>query len=151
MQLLEQLSREIFKRYGFAEVRLPTFEDSALFTRSIGEATDIIEKEMYVFKDRKGRDLALRPEGTAGAVRLYVEHALGQYDAVNKYFYSGSMFRYERPQAGRYREFTQADIDIVGANVLAERRRGDFGETDDVLDNPVVVTIKHGVTQILHI
>ncbi len=114
LQLLEQLSRDIFSRYGFSEVRFPTFEDAALFTRSIGEATDIIEKEMYVFKDRKGRDLALRPEGTASAVRLYVEHVLGQYDPVNKYFYTGSMFRYERPQAGRYREFFQIGAEHFG-------------------------------------
>jgi histidyl-tRNA synthetase len=114
LQLLEQLSRDIFRRYGFSELRFPTFEDAALFTRSIGEATDIIEKEMYVFKDRKGRDLALRPEGTASAVRLYVEHVLGQYDPVNKYFYTGSMFRYERPQAGRYREFFQIGAEHFG-------------------------------------
>jgi histidyl-tRNA synthetase len=114
LNLLEKIARNVLRCYGYSEVRMPIFEEAALFTRSIGEATDIVEKEMYVFKDRKERCLALRPEGTAGAARLYVEHALGQYDALNKYFYCGSMFRYERPQAGRYREFFQIGAEHFG-------------------------------------
>jgi histidyl-tRNA synthetase len=104
---LENISRDIFKKYNFSEIKIPTFEDVELFTRSIGETTDIVEKEMYVFEDKKGRKLSLRPEGTAGVVRAYIENNLVNLLPVNKLFYIGSMFRYERPQAGRYREFFQ--------------------------------------------
>lgn len=104
---LEEISRQVFERYDCAEIRLPTFEDAGLFMRSIGDTTDIVEKEMYVFEDRKGRKLALRPEGTASVVRSYLENNLAQNLTMAKLFYMGSMFRYERPQAGRYREFFQ--------------------------------------------
>jgi histidyl-tRNA synthetase len=107
LRALENISSRIFKAYNFSEIRFPTFEDAELFTRSIGEATDIVEKEMYVFTDRKGRKLALRPEGTASVVRSYIENNLEQVLGIAKLFYMGSMFRYERPQAGRYREFFQ--------------------------------------------
>lgn len=125
LQRLEDASRSVFQRYNFGEIRVPTFEDANLFVRSIGETTDIVEKEMYVFEDRKGRKLALRPEGTASVVRAYVENQLSKDVPVNKFFYMGSMYRYERPQAGRYREFHQigaeyfsnpspiADADII--------------------------------------
>ncbi len=107
LQFLEHMSRRVFQRYNYSEIRTPMFEDAGLFTRSIGESTDIVEKEMYVFADRKGRKLALRPEGTASVVRAYLEHNLAQELPVSKLYYTGSMFRYERPQAGRYREFLQ--------------------------------------------
>jgi histidyl-tRNA synthetase len=111
---LEEICREVFEKYGYTELRTPTFEDVGLFVRSIGETTDIVEKEMYVFEDRKGRKFALRPEGTASVVRAYLENGLAQKVPVNKFFYMGPMFRYERPQAGRYREFYQ-----IGAEYFA--------------------------------
>ncbi len=107
LEKLDEISRQVFRKHNFKEVKTPIFEDASLFMRSIGEATDIVEKEMYVFEDRKGRKLALRPEGTASLVRAYIEHRFDMEEPVNKYFYCGEMFRYERPQAGRYRQFTQ--------------------------------------------
>ncbi|MHB9155305.1 MAG: histidine--tRNA ligase [Endomicrobiales bacterium] len=114
MHLLEEMSRRVFEQYGFGEIRTPLFEDAGLFVRSIGETTDIVEKEMYVFEDRKGRKLALRPEGTASVVRAYLENGLAQQMPLGKFFYTGSMFRYERPQAGRYREFFQIGAEYFG-------------------------------------
>ena len=114
LRLLEDSSRKTFSIYNFSEIIVPVFEDAGLFTRSIGGTTDIVEKEMYVFEDRKGRKLALRPEGTASVVRACIENQLFQNMAVPKLFYMGSMFRYERPQAGRYREFFQ-----IGAEYFA--------------------------------
>jgi histidyl-tRNA synthetase len=104
---LESIAREVFKKFNYSEIRFPTFEDAGLFTRSIGETSDIVEKEMYIFNDRKGRKLALRPEGTASVVRSLIENNLDRVLDSSKFFYMGSMFRYERPQAGRYREFFQ--------------------------------------------
>ena len=134
LEKLDEISRKVFKRHNFKEVKTPIFEEAALFTRSIGEATDIVEKEMYLFEDRKGRKLALRPEGTASLVRAYIEHRFDMEDPVNKYFYCGDMFRYERPQAGRYRQFTQmgaeyfnnpnptadAEIILLAADILSQ-------------------------------
>ncbi len=114
MAELERRAREIFKKHGFEEVGTPVFEDAALFTRSIGDTTDIVEKEMYVFEDRKGRKLALRPEGTASLVRAYIEHRLDISEPSGKFFYCGEMFRYERPQAGRYRQFHQMGVEYLG-------------------------------------
>ncbi|MDR3256426.1 MAG: histidine--tRNA ligase [Endomicrobium sp.] len=107
MSLLEQKARGIFQKHGFEELRTPIFEDAALFMRSIGQTTDIVEKEMYIFEDRKGRKLALRPEGTASLVRAFIEHRMDVLTPAGKFFYVGEMFRYERPQAGRYRQFHQ--------------------------------------------
>jgi histidyl-tRNA synthetase len=112
LSLLEQKAKEIFIKHGFEEVRTPIFEDAALFTRSIGEATDIVEKEMYILEDRKGRKLALRPEGTASLARAFIEHRMDISNPAGKFFYSGEMFRYERPQAGRYRQFRQIGAEI---------------------------------------
>jgi len=114
LRYLENLCREIFTKWNYSEICFPTFEDAGLFTRSIGESTDIVEKEMYVFEDRKGRKLALRPEGTASTVRALLEHNLLQNMPAAKLFYMGPMFRYERPQAGRYREFYQAGAEYFG-------------------------------------
>jgi len=114
LHALEETCRRVFQKFDYSEIKFPTFEDAALFTRSIGEATDIVEKEMYVFEDRKGRRLSLRPEGTASVVRAYLENGLAQSMPLGKFFYCGSMFRYERPQAGRYREFYQ-----IGAEYFA--------------------------------
>jgi len=110
---IEQAAQEVFATYGFQEVRLPVLEHTELFARGIGLGTDIVEKEMYTFLDRKGRSLTLRPEGTAGAVRAYLEAGFGKGEAV-KWFYSGPMFRYERPQKGRYRQFYQIGAEAIG-------------------------------------
>jgi histidyl-tRNA synthetase len=114
LHALEETCRTVFEKYNFSEIKFPMFEDAGLFTRSIGEATDIVEKEMYVFEDRKGRRLSLRPEGTASVVRAYLENGLAQAMPLGKFFYAGSMFRYERPQAGRYREFYQIGGEYFG-------------------------------------
>jgi histidyl-tRNA synthetase len=111
---LEATTREIMSRYGYREVRTPLFESTDLFVRSVGESTDIVRKELYTFEDRKGRSLTLRPEGTAPLVRAYLEHALGHGDPVTRLYYIGPMFRYERPQAGRYRQFWQIGAELLG-------------------------------------
>ncbi len=109
-------ARGIFKRYNFQEIILPYVEDVSLFIRSVGEATDIVQKEMYVFEDKGGRKVALRPEGTASAVRAYIEERLYAKGGYQKLFYEGAMFRYERPQAGRYRQFHQIGAEIFGVD-----------------------------------
>lgn len=112
---VEAVLRNVFNRYGYRELRTPIFEHTELFERGIGEATDIVGKEMYTFEDRKGRKVTLRPEGTAGVVRSYVERSLGAGERGEaKLFYLGPMFRYERPQAGRYRQFWQAGAEAIG-------------------------------------
>lgn len=112
---LETLARQRFARAGYGEIRTPVFEETALFNRSIGEDTDIVSKEMYTFSDRKGRSLTLRPENTAGVVRAYVEHKLYAEPGPTKLFYMGPMFRYERPQAGRTRQFEQIGAEVLGS------------------------------------
>ncbi len=114
-QHIESVAHNIFPRYGFKEIRLPIFENTQLFSRSIGEATDIVEKEMYTFNDRGGDSITLRPEGTASVVRAYVEHKMYNPPAVLKMFYIGPMFRYERPQAGRLRQFNQIGVEAMGS------------------------------------
>ena len=111
---LESRTRDILRRYGYREVRTPMFEATDLFVRSVGEATDIVRKELYTFEDRKGRSLTLRPEGTAAIVRAYLEHSLGHADPTTRLYYIGPMFRYERPQAGRYRQFWQIGAELLG-------------------------------------
>jgi histidyl-tRNA synthetase len=111
---LEKTSRDIFQRYGCEEIRTPLFETTELFHRAVGETTDIVEKEMFTFSDRGGRSLTLRPEGTAGVVRAYLEHAWDKTGEIRKLFYMGPMFRAERPQAGRYREFWQIGGEFFG-------------------------------------
>ncbi|NPA58224.1 MAG: histidine--tRNA ligase [Aquificae bacterium] len=109
-------ARDIFGRYNFQEIILPFVEEVSLFERSVGEETDIVQKEMYVFEDRGGRKLALRPEGTASVVRAYIENGLYAKGGYQKLFYEGAMFRYERPQAGRYRQFHQIGAEIFGVS-----------------------------------
>ncbi|MDR0618112.1 MAG: histidine--tRNA ligase [Endomicrobium sp.] len=115
MSIFEQKSKQIFAKHGFEEIRTPIFEDASLFTRSIGQASDIVEKEMYIFEDKKGRKLALRPEGTASLVRAYIEHRFDISNPAGKFFYIGEMFRYERPQTGRYRQFHQIGAEFYGS------------------------------------
>lgn len=111
---VEKTARTIFKKYNFDEIRIPTVELSELFLRTIGETTDIVEKEMYVFEDKGKRKIALRPEGTAGVVRAYIENNLSQKYPSQKFFYIGQMFRQERPQSGRFREFSQIGCEYFG-------------------------------------
>lgn len=111
---LEAAAQEVFRLHGYEEVRTPVYENAELFQRAVGEATDIVEKEMFTFEDRGGRKLALRPEGTAGVVRAYLEHNWDKTGALKKLFYVGPMFRAERPQAGRYREFWQVGAEFFG-------------------------------------
>ena len=114
-QWVESIAHKIFLRYGFQEIRIPVFEDTRLFSRSIGETTDIVEKEMYTFEDRSGDSITLRPEGTASVVRAYIEHKMYAPPSVTKMFYIGPMFRYERPQAGRLRQFYQIGVEAMGS------------------------------------
>ena len=111
---IEGVSAGVFRRYGFEEIRLPLLEDTALFRRSIGEATDIVEKEMYTFVDTGGDSITLRPEGTASTVRAYLENGLYRSDPKAKLYYQGPMFRRERPQKGRLRQFHQIGAECFG-------------------------------------
>jgi len=113
-QHIEAKARNIFRAYGYQEIRLPILESTNIFVRSIGETSDIVEKEMYTFQDKGGRSVTLRPEGTASFVRAYVEHHLYNNPAPQKYYYMGPMFRYERPQAYRYRQFYQIGAEAMG-------------------------------------
>jgi len=110
---VEDAARSIFSQYGFQEVGLPILESTPLFKRLVGEATDIVEKEMYTFDDRNGDSMTLRPEGTAGLVRFVNEHGLA-FNQTQKLWYAGPMFRYERPQKGRYRQFEQIGVECIG-------------------------------------
>jgi histidyl-tRNA synthetase len=112
---VEQSARDFFRRYNYLEVRTPIFEEAQLFVRSVGEASDIVRKEMFAFEDKGGRELALRPEGTAGVVRSYVEHGLYTQAQPLKLFYIGPMFRYEQQQKGRYRQHTQIGVEVLGS------------------------------------
>ena len=111
-QLIEDAARRVLDSYGFREIRMPVVEKTELFKRSIGEVTDIVEKEMYTFSDRRGDSLTLRPEATASMVRAGVQHKL--FEQVQRLWCTGPMFRYERPQKGRYRQFHQLDVEIFG-------------------------------------
>lgn len=113
-RVIEETARRWADRYGFQEIRIPIFEVTTLFARSIGAATDIVEKEMYSFPDRDGTSLTLRPEGTAGTVRAFIEHNRAADPVPQKYFYIGPMFRHERPQAGRLRQFHQFGVEYFG-------------------------------------
>ena len=111
---VEEKIREICRCFGYSEIRTPLFEHTELFQRGIGDTTDVVEKEMYTFTDRGGRSITLRPENTAAAVRAYLEHKLYAENALTKLFYIGSMFRFDRPQKGRFREFHQFGVEALG-------------------------------------
>lgn len=114
-QQIEAVARTILGQAAYQEIRTPLFEPTALFERGIGEATDVVGKEMYTFKDRGDRSITLRPEGTAGVVRSFIEHGLGHQGGVQRLWYCGPMFRYERPQAGRQRQFHQVGVEVLGS------------------------------------
>jgi histidyl-tRNA synthetase len=111
---IEETASEVFRTFGFSEIRIPLLEKTELFRRGIGETTDIVEKEMYTFFDRGEESLTLRPEATASVIRAYLEHTLHAAESVTKLFTIGPMFRRERPQKGRYRQFHQIDVEILG-------------------------------------
>ena len=124
-QYVESKAREVCRRFLYKEIRTPIFESTELFRRGVGETTDVVEKEMYTFTDKGKRSMTLRPEGTAGVVRAYVENKLYCDPDVTKLYYIGPMFRYEQPQAGRYRQFHQFGIEA-------------FGSADPALDAEVI-------------
>jgi len=109
-------AREVFEAYGYGRIQTPTFEETEVFSRGVGASTDIVRKEMYTFADGSGRSLTLRPEGTAPVVRAFVEHGMHKLQLPVKLWYLASMFRYEAPQAGRYREHTQIGIEAIGSD-----------------------------------
>ena len=113
-QFLEESARRVFSAFGYREIRVPVVEKTELFCRSIGETTDIVEKEMYTFSDKGGTSMTLRPEGTAPVMRAFIEHKLHTLDPVSKLYYLGPMFRHERPQKGRYRQFHQIGAEVLG-------------------------------------
>jgi histidyl-tRNA synthetase len=113
---VEALARAVFRSYNYHEIRTPILEETQLFARSVGAETDLVSKEMYVFEDRDGSRLALRPESTASVLRAYIEHRLDQRPGVQKLYYIGPMFRRERPQKGRYRQFYQIGAEAIGSD-----------------------------------
>ena len=115
-QYIEQLCRQVCAEYGYKEIRLPIFEHTEVYLRSVGETSDIVEKEMYSFEDKGFRHMTLRPEGTAGTVRAFLENKLYADPQPTKLYYMGPMFRYDKPQAGRYRQFNQFGIEVFGAD-----------------------------------
>src|ERR1700752_3890984 len=112
---VEAISREVFRQFNYHEIRTPILEETILFARGVGEETDIVSKEMYTFEDRDGSSLTLRPENTASVLRAYIEHRLDQHTGLQKLYYIGPMFRRERPQKGRYRQFFQIGAEAIGS------------------------------------
>ena len=111
----ENIAREVAEKYNFSEIRTPTFEYTELFSRGVGETTDVVNKEMYTFLDKGGRSVTLKPEGTAGAARMFIENGLASSPLPVKVFYITPAFRYERPQSGRLREFHQFGLEVFGS------------------------------------
>jgi histidyl-tRNA synthetase len=112
---VEESARAVFRTYNYCEIRTPILEETQLFARGVGEETDIVTKEMYTFEDRDGTSLTLRPENTASVIRAYIEHRLDQRPGVQRLYYIGPMFRRERPQKGRYRQFYQIGAEAIGS------------------------------------
>src|SRR6201981_2589136 len=112
---VERIAREVFQAYNYHEIRTPILEETQLFARGVGQETDIVSKEMYTFEDRDGTSVTLRPENTASVIRAYIEHRLDQRPGVQKLYYIGPMFRRERPQKGRYRQFFQIGAEAIGS------------------------------------
>jgi len=134
-QFVESTAREVFEGFGFSEIRIPIMERTELFARGIGEATDIVEKEMYTFTDRSGNSLTLRPEATASMARAYLEHKIHSFDPVAKLYCIGPMFRHERPQKGRYRQFYQIDAEV-------------FGVENPIVDAEVILMLIHFLNRV---
>ncbi|MFH1905288.1 MAG: histidine--tRNA ligase [bacterium] len=136
-QALELVSRNLLEAYDYREIRTPIFEQARLFQKSVGESTDIVSKEMYVFSDKKGRELALRPEGTASIVRSFIEHNMHTQTLPVKLYYMGPFFRYERPQSGRTRQFHQIGAEAIGVE--------DAGLNAEIIDIAVQIPSKMGI------
>ncbi|MEC9489287.1 MAG: histidine--tRNA ligase, partial [Halanaerobium sp.] len=134
-EYIEEVARDLFHRYGFDEIRTPIFEHTDLFIRGVGEGTDIVEKEMYTFEDKGGRSLTLRPEGTAAVMRAFVEHKIYGQVQPTKLFYMGPMFRYEKPQAGRFRQHNQMGVELIG--------------TEDPMADAEVISLGMGIIKAL--
>ncbi len=134
-QFVEAKARKIFETFGLSEIKIPVVERIELFARSIGEATDIVEKEMYTFPDRKGELITLRPEATASVARAYIEHRLYENKPVAKFYCIGPMFRHERPQKGRYRQFHQVNVEVLGTS-------------DPASDAEMMTMLSHFLTEI---
>ncbi len=132
---IERTAAEVFSRYGYREARIPLLERTELFARSIGEETDVVQKEMYTFPDRKGRSLTLRPEATAGLLRAYVDQKLYAAEGVARLYAHGPMFRYERPQKGRMRQFHQVDVEALGS-------------PDPALDAEMLIMLDHFLAEL---
>jgi len=132
---IETVAKDIFNRYGYQEMRIPILEKTELFSRSIGEETDVVQKEMYTFPDRKGRSLTMRPEATAGVMRAYIEDKMYASGGVSRLFTHGPMFRYERPQKGRMRQFHQINCEALGS-------------PDPLLDAEVILMLAHFLTEL---
>ncbi len=115
-QRVIDVAREAFERYGYARIVTPTFEETEVFIRGVGTSTDVVRKEMYTFQDQAGRSLSLRPEGTAPVVRAFVQHGMHKQPLPVKLWYVAPMFRYEAPQAGRYREHWQVGAEAIGSD-----------------------------------
>ncbi len=115
-QKIESTAREVFRNFGFSELRTPILEEKDVFTRALGTETDVVQKEMYEFEDRSKTRVAMRPEGTAGVVRAYLENEFDKTDGLSKFYYMGPMFRSERPQAGRLRQFHQIGVETLGSD-----------------------------------
>ncbi|HEM55957.1 MAG TPA: histidine--tRNA ligase [Thermodesulfobium narugense] len=139
---IESVGKKIMKLYGFSQIRTPIFEDAGLFIRSLGETSDVVQKEMYLFKDKGDRLLALRPEGTAPVIRAIIENNLAQ-NSPTKLYYTGQMFRYERPQAGRFRQFHQFGAEIVGT----QDPISDF----EIIDSSTKILKELGIEYELHL
>src|SRR5665213_2769302 len=112
---VERIAREVLRAYNYHEIRTPILEETQLFARGVGQETDIVSKEMYTFEERDGSSLTLRPEATASVMRAYIEHRLDQKPGLQKLYYMGPMFRRERPQKGRYRQFFQIGAEAIGS------------------------------------
>jgi len=132
---IESIARQIFNSFGFQEIRTPIIEKTELFRRSIGETTDIVEKEMYTFADRDSELLTLRPEATASIIRAYIEHNIFAAEQTTKLFMIGPMFRRERPQKGRFRQFNQIDVEL-------------FGEDSPQSDAEIIFMLMHFLTSV---
>src|SRR5580692_6667498 len=115
-QFLEEKARAVLEAFAYRELRTPALEYTSLFVRSVGEVTDVVEKQMYTFDDRDGRSVSMRPEGTAAAVRAYIERAQWNQEPVTRWYYMGPMFRHERAQRGRLRQFHQVGAELFGVN-----------------------------------
>src|ERR1700733_2477507 len=116
---VERIAHDVFQAYNYHEIRTPILEETQLFARGVGQETDIVSKEMYTFEDRDGTSVTLRPENTASVIRAYIEHRLDQRPGVQKLYYIGPMFRRERPQKGRYRQFFQIGAEAIGSDAPA--------------------------------